>query len=60
VDGSIIEKDIKLGLSMFLNYLCIPFPSIIPDNREYTVVPAIILKFSKEPSIEKCLGPTTP
>jgi hypothetical protein len=41
-----------------LYYPCIRFPSIIPDNREYTVVLAILFESPKGPSDEKRLGPT--
>jgi hypothetical protein len=34
--------------------------SISPDNREYTVVPTILLESPKGPNDEKCLGPTNP
>jgi hypothetical protein len=45
---------------VFLNYPCIPSLSISPDNREYTVVPTILVESPKGPSDEKCLGPTNP
>jgi hypothetical protein len=51
---------IKFGLSVFLNYQCIPFPSISPDNREYTVVPTVVLESPKGPSNEERLAPTSP
>jgi hypothetical protein len=35
-------------------------PRIIPDNREYTVVLAILFVSPKGPSDYKCLGPTNP
>jgi hypothetical protein len=50
----------KFGLSVFLNYPCIPSPSISPDNRDYTVVPTIIFESPKGPSDEKCLGSMNP
>jgi hypothetical protein len=45
---------------MFLNYLCVPSPSINLDNREYTVVPKILVESPKGPTDEKFLGPTNP
>jgi hypothetical protein len=39
---------------VFLNYPCIPIPSISPDNWEYTT---IVFESPKRPSDEKCLGP---
>jgi hypothetical protein len=48
------------GLSVFLNYPCIPSPSISPGNREYTVVPTILFESPNGPSDEKCLWPKKP
>jgi hypothetical protein len=45
---------------VFLNYPCIPSPSINPDNRDYTVVPTVPFESPKGPSDEKCLGPANP
>jgi hypothetical protein len=45
---------------VFLNYPYIPSPSTSPDNRNYAVVPTILLKSQKGPSDEQCLGPTNP
>jgi hypothetical protein len=52
-DGRYIKK-------LSSEYLCIPSRSISPDNREYAVVPTILLEYPKGPSDEKCLGPTNP
>jgi hypothetical protein len=49
---------IKFGLSVFLNYPCIP--SINPDNREYTVVPTVPFESPKGSREEKYLGLTNP
>jgi hypothetical protein len=46
----------KFGLSVFLNYPCIPSPSMSPDN----VVPILFFESPKGPSDEKCLGRTNP
>jgi hypothetical protein len=57
-EGAVGVQNIKFELSVFHNYLCLPSPSINPDNREYTVVPTILFESPKGPSDEKCLGPT--
>jgi hypothetical protein len=47
--------NIKFGLSVFLNYLCIPSPFISPDNIEYTLIPTIFFESPKGPTDEKYL-----
>jgi hypothetical protein len=58
--GAVNVYTIKFGLTFFLNYSCIPSPTMSPNNREYTVVPRIPLESTKGPNDEKCLGPTNP
>jgi hypothetical protein len=68
VKWEVCEKGTFLSLSGRRNGRCIKnkvriicaSPSISPDNREYTVVPTILLESPKWPSDEKCLGPTNP
>jgi hypothetical protein len=42
---------------VFLNYRCILSPSISPDNREYTVVPTILVESPKVPRRYEPLNP---
>jgi hypothetical protein len=58
--GAVGVKKIKFGLSVVLNYLCIPSASISLDNREYTLVLTTLFESPKGPSDEKCLGPKKP
>jgi hypothetical protein len=41
---------------VFLNYPCILSASISPDNREYTVVPTILVKSPKVPRVYEPLN----
>jgi hypothetical protein len=57
-NGTVDISNIKFGLSVFLNYQCIPSTSL--DNRDYTVIPTMLFESPKGPSDKKRLWPTNP